>query len=428
MASAVDNFDTAFEDEQEMETKKRRKMQKGDVLQSRVQLQFVEHDHGKMPGWLRFRKKTWKLFDDPTSSRGALVLSLTVMFFIFLSTINFVLETLPAFHDDTPLYFYIAEVISIAVFTIEFLVRLASTPDYRKFVKGVLNWIDFLAIVPFYIELLFAGGTGGLAVLRVIRLTRVFRVFKIGKYAQGFMVVLTAISRSLDGLFLLVFFLGLGMVLFSSVLWYAEQTRSTFEDDVNEADDCWDLAEGCVCPYKYKECWVYDEDLFNFVDPDPFQSIPHTLWWAIVTFTTVGYGDTYPSTPAGKATASVAFLCGILILAFPITILGTKFGEAFEENRKSTEYNDFVKEHKHDDLRARAELLHSRTIELGQTLREMEDLMMICRERYDMMLAAVIEASVQGSFPLDSDYIDDSSEIADEFNIGVMDDASSSSV
>lgn len=104
-----------------------------------------------------------------------------------------------------------------------------------------------------------------------------------------------AMVASLDALFLLLFFLVLGMVLFSSLLYFAEQTQEEFDEDLEE--------------------WYYTDDSDDPGKLSPYQSIPHTLWWCIVTMTTVGYGDTFPITPLGKAVAGATMLLGLLVSA-----------------------------------------------------------------------------------------------------------------
>lgn len=342
---------------------------------SKRQLQFVLPEKEQLSKYEKWKRKMWQLFDNPTSTRLALAISLFIMFLILLSTFNFLIETMPQWVKEPPPPFFYIEAVCIAVFTVEFSIRLWACPNKKKFWKGPLNVIDFLAIVPFYIELASGGGTGGLAVLRVIRLTRVFRIFKIGRYASSFLVVLKAISRSVDGFFLLLFFLSCGMILFSSFMWYAEQTGSEFEDDE----------------------WVY-VGTFEDDNPNPYQSIPHTLWWSIVTITTVGYGDTFPVTPVGKAVAGLTFMAGILIIAFPITILGTKFSEAFEENKIEERQTNFIREHKHDDLEQRSELMFARVEGLGETIKELDILIGICKERYELLKKACEEAAAEGKF------------------------------
>lgn len=172
-----------------------------------------------------------------------------------------------------------------------------------------MNIIDLLAILPYYIELIVDGNASALAVIRVVRLLRIFRVFKVGKYSKNLKILVKTFAASLDGLYLLAFLVGLGLVLFSTALFYAEQVGQTF-DPVNQV-------------------WIRDDG-----SESPFQSIIHTFWWCIVTMTTVGYGDMFPVTWLGKIIAGITMLTGVLVLAFPISVLGANFNDQWSEAQK----------------------------------------------------------------------------------------------
>eukprot|EP01094_Clydonella_sp_ATCC50884_P023931 TRINITY_DN5874_c0_g1_i1.p1 TRINITY_DN5874_c0_g1~~TRINITY_DN5874_c0_g1_i1.p1 ORF type:complete len:358 (-),score=52.05 TRINITY_DN5874_c0_g1_i1:52-1125(-) len=243
----------------------------------------------------------------------AQIWSFFIIILIIVSVVMFMIETLPKFtKDPEPTFFYIETVI-VAVFTFEFIMRIISAPDKVLFVLGVLNWVDFLAIAPYYIELAFVG-TPGLAWIRVLRLTRVFRIFKVGRYQYGFLLFYFTFKGSVETLFMGLVFILLGIILFGSFMYYAEQTEASFDDD-------------CTC-------WIYDDDSLNPGGVSPYQSIPHTFWWCIVTMTTVGYGDHFPITPLGKTVAGITFLSGLLIIAFPIAILGNKFLDLYLEQEE----------------------------------------------------------------------------------------------
>lgn len=257
----------------------------------------------------------WEFMDNPASSRPAFWWSLFIMFLIGCSVIAFIWETMPEYHEDPPIAFFIIETIVVIIFTIELVVRFATCPRKLHFFKVPLNWVDFLAIAPYYVELVFSG-LPGLAWIRVIRLTRVFRIMKLGRYQAGFLLFYYTFTRSAQTLVMGLVFISLGIILFSSFMFYAEQSGEEFDKDLEE--------------------WVYEEDISYSpgVGPSgccgaPFQSIPHTFWWCLVTMTTVGYGDNYPITPLGKTVAGFTFLSGLLIIAFPVAILGNTFLELY---------------------------------------------------------------------------------------------------
>jgi hypothetical protein len=185
-----------------------------------------------------------------------------------------------------------------------------------EFVVKPLNMVDLLAIIPFYIGLLAAGtGGGGLTVFRILRLGRVFRIFKLGKSSGTLQLMAKVMLASADALSIIVFFILMGVVLFGSLLWIAEGGE-------------------------------YNESLGYFVRPDefgvelertPFDSIPATAWFVVVTVTTTGFGDHTPNSWLGKLIAGVLAHVGILVLALPVTILGANFAYYYAEDEKEKE-------------------------------------------------------------------------------------------
>ena len=135
----------------------------------------------------------------------------------------------------------------------------------------------------------------GLGFVRVIRLVRVFRVFRIGKYSVGIQMFVTSMTRSTRPLSILMLLLAIAIVLISSIMNMAEGS-------LDEGD-------------QHEEC---------------FGTIPRCFWWAVVTMTTVGYGDCYPVSAPGKLLTSVTMLAGVLILALPITVVGSNFQTVVE--------------------------------------------------------------------------------------------------
>mmetsp|Transcript_17461 Transcript_17461/g.67759 ORF Transcript_17461/g.67759 Transcript_17461/m.67759 type:complete len:412 (+) Transcript_17461:79-1314(+) len=337
----------------------------GDLLKKKVysayegaeleDLKQRERDHGfrkevikQTPNRLeRFRNWVWTTMTDPRSSALAFSIAMFIMFLIIVSVVLLVVQSWPTLWVPTPaeeLGWFYTETFIVAVFTIEYVLRLLSYPKLNKFrfIINPMNIIDLLSVLPYYLDLIFivigiSGDASFLAAIRLVRLVRVFRVFKLGRYSEYFGVVMLAMVASLDALFLLLFFLVLGMVLFSSLLYFAEQTQEEFDEDLEE--------------------WYYTDDSSDPGKLSPFQSIPHTLWWCIVTMTTVGYGDTFPITPLGKAVAGATMLLGLLLLAFPVGVLGAKFGQALEIENEKRATRAFVNKYTDHIAQSRLEIL-----------------------------------------------------------------------
>ena len=167
--------------------------------------------------------------------------------------------------------------------------------------KNALNVVDLMAVLPFYIEMLAAAGTGlgDTRIVRVIRLVRVFRVLKLGGRVGKLQVVGNAVADSADMLAMLGFLLLLAVILFSSLVYYAEKGSTEKEDDA-------------------------------------FSSIPASFWWCMVTLMTVGYGDTVPTTEVGQLVASATMIASVIILALPISVIGTNFTQQWMEYKNAT--------------------------------------------------------------------------------------------
>eukprot|EP01129_Flabellula_baltica_P006055 TRINITY_DN2234_c0_g1_i2.p1 TRINITY_DN2234_c0_g1~~TRINITY_DN2234_c0_g1_i2.p1 ORF type:complete len:409 (+),score=76.08 TRINITY_DN2234_c0_g1_i2:56-1228(+) len=268
-------------------------------------------NESSLVNWCRTRDIVYRFFDDESSSIGATIYAVINFLVIIESIIIFVILSDPVnWLNPDPIFFYI-EVCNIGFFTIDFVVKFLLTRQNRcKWISNFFNIADFLAIAPFYIELMFVflEGLSALAVLRVLRLLRIIRILKLLKFLDGINIVMKAVKKSAGAFLLLVFSITVTVTLFGTIMFYAEQTRSVF----NETE----------------KVWYYDDG-----EVSPFQNIPSGFWWAIVTITTVGYGDLYPYSEVGRIVASVLMVFGILVLVFPLTIIGSNFSEVYDKNQ-----------------------------------------------------------------------------------------------
>lgn len=203
--------------------------------------------------------------------------------------ITFCLESVPYFEEEnSPQHqaLYIIDIICVAWFTLEFVVRLIFCPKKLQFIKKPMNWIDFGAIVPFYLNFLISkSNIKTIVVLRVVRLIRVFRIFKLSRHSYGLQILGHTLRSSCSELFLLAFFLSIGVVIFSSIIYYAEK-------DI---------------PFT------------------KFTTIPASFWWAVVTMTTLGYGDMAPESWEGKIVGSFCAISGVLMIALPVPVIVSNF-------------------------------------------------------------------------------------------------------
>lgn len=174
-----------------------------------------------------------------------------------------------------------------------------------------MNVIDVVAIVPFYIELGTSGSGSSIAIVRVLRLARMLRIFKASKYNEGTKLLSQTILRSLPVLSLLFFFTALGVVLFGSLIFFMEGGKYEVTEE-------------------YPNGAYMRSNLIGIQEVTPYTSIPVACYWVVVTATTVGFGDLYPTSGGGRLVACFCMYIGLLVLALPITVVGSNFTMVYE--------------------------------------------------------------------------------------------------
>ncbi len=225
----------------------------------------------------------------------AQVMQLIILLVILVSVSALILETVPTLQALGWSWFRYLEYISVAVFTIEYIARVWSSTASNlyssrfQYMKSPMAIIDLAATIPSYLTFIPID----LRFLRFIRMLRIFRLAKLARYSDALEVLgRVAIAKRFE--LGVTFFIGLILLILSSgLLYFAE----------------------------------------NSAQPDKYSSIPATMWWAIATLTTVGYGDLYPITPFGKLIGSIVAITGIGMFALPTGILGAAFVNELSANK-----------------------------------------------------------------------------------------------
>lgn len=174
------------------------------------------------------RRAMWDFLENPRSSCLAKSFMVVGLLVILVSILSLCLDTVYVLPHQARVFANL-EAGCIIFFTLEYLARFYATDGKLRFVKATLNVIDLVAILPYYAGLLLAGGVDGLSVVRVVRLVRVFRVFKFGSSLRGLTVFRNTMVNSFDALVLLFFFVVLAILLFGSVIFFAERDDVRFD-------------------------------------------------------------------------------------------------------------------------------------------------------------------------------------------------------
>lgn len=257
-----------------------------------------------------------------------------------------------------------------AVFVIDFLMRMwaeACLGHLKRFLVpslatgGLMNWVDVIAIVPFYVTFFMEiGGSGndsneqnGTTALRVLRMTRVTTALKSLKSVGDIGNVVTIIFKtSFAPMAIPLFFMLLAMIVFGCIIYYVESAGCSFawfDGEPTQRDymffepKIWPLGlpvyKVCMPGTGGKDGPLCIEDIENVdnYDCETFTSIPTTFWYCLVTFTTTGYGDQVPSTNFGLLIGAFVMMIGVFFMAMPVAIIGSSFQAAYQSIVKKRE-------------------------------------------------------------------------------------------
>jgi len=295
---------------------------------------------------LSLPERFFVMMEEPTSSFAGVLVSFFLNVLIFGSCVGFMIGTLPDMktapcdrcEPEQLREFKVFESFCVGVFALEYVVRVSTAPFTRsellhyesvlefvtehqitftpsrwlrvaKFVIEPMNLIDLFVIIPFFVETALQSSTASnFTVLRVLRLTRLFRLVKLGKSFEVLQIIGRVFHKSIAMFWVFAVNFSLAMCFSAATIYFVEGGE-------------------------------WDPDEMNWMrtghdgikSPSPFQSIPHSFWWVIVTFTTVGYGDVVPETVLGKMIGASSMIVGIIVLALPISVISTTFGDVWHE-------------------------------------------------------------------------------------------------
>jgi voltage-gated potassium channel len=229
-----------------------------------------------------------------SNTRAGKAFDIGLLIAIFTSILVVMLDSVESLHKPHATLFNRLEWFYTFLFTIEYILRLVSIRKPWRYVFSILGLIDLLALIPSYLSIVVPGAQS-LLVFRALRLLRVFRIFKLAEFLTEIHFLTTALRNSLRKISIFLLTVLTLVVILGSIMYLVEKRENGFSN------------------------------------------IPESIYWAIVTITTVGYGDISPVTPMGKFVASVVMLIGYSIIAVPTGIITHDIAVATRQKKELPE-------------------------------------------------------------------------------------------
>jgi len=227
----------------------------------------------------RTRKEALHSMLFSTTSKQGHRFDLFITWMIIISVSVVVLDTVSEYSSHYKKWFHLAEWFFTILFSIEYILRVYAAPDRKKYMLSFFGIVDLLSFLPTYLNL-FLHTKQSLLIIRVLRLFRLFRIFKLGHFVSEGAIVGNALRASKEKIIVFFSFICIASVFMGSLMFFVEHE----------------------------------------INPN-IQNIPDGIYWAIVTITTVGYGDSIPITHLGKSLAAIVMIMGYAVIAVPTGII-----------------------------------------------------------------------------------------------------------
>ena len=237
----------------------------------------MEREHNFIPERTKWKRQLFRIIFKSDTKLGK-IFDILLLVLILISTFIVMMESVQIFDAKLHNLFVFLEIIITAVFTVEYVLRLITLRNRKEYVFSFFGVIDFLAILPFYLSLFFPI-TKYFLILRMLRMLRIFRILNLMDFMNDGYCIVRAMKNSSRKIYIFLLFLIIFSVIIGSMMFMVEGHREGFE------------------------------------------SIPQSVYWAVVTVTTVGYGDVSPGTPLGKFLSVLLMLAGYSIIAVPTGIV-----------------------------------------------------------------------------------------------------------
>eukprot|EP00605_Chrysophyceae_sp_TOSAG23-4_P001978 GSChrysophyteH1.ASY1.ANO1.2192.1 assembled CDS len=294
---------------------------------------------------LNWPQRIFIFMEHPGSCQAAWMMSILITVVTFVSVMIYVCASVPEFlHEvdtcavpacdnvvdlcvgevicepEPPTWFPHVEKICLNIFVADYFIRFFLVVTVWFYESHIMNLVDLIAILPFFIEQVGLQDGNTLSIIRVLRLARILRVLKLGKGSKGVQVLLATMIASFPAILILGFFSLIGVTLLGALQYFFEGGTFT----VTEA-------------FPNGEYLIVDKFGTEEVR-SMFNSIPMAMYWSIITSTGVGFGDLAPTTYMGRLIAIIAMYGGILVLALPISVIGNNFERIYDQSKGHLSY------------------------------------------------------------------------------------------